>query len=129
MYPATVAGKVVAAATMLTGLALFGLLMNVVGKAMLSSLFGSSDLEEHGEAARKAEELLAQKKRRRWQLGPSESGATESVPATGAGTPPEIPGGPRAMPVAQVCGCGEPLSPTWRVCPLCGTPTARGLAP
>ena len=29
---------------MLSGLALFGLLMNVIGKYMMSSLFGSEDL-------------------------------------------------------------------------------------
>lgn len=46
MYPLTVVGKLIAAATMLCGLALFGMLMNVIGKTMLSSLFGSSNLED-----------------------------------------------------------------------------------
>ncbi len=129
MTPSTVAGRTIAVGTMLSGLALFGLLMNVVGKAMLSSLFGSSDLEEHDEAARKAEELLARKKRRRLQQGGTEPrGTTEALADGGPGAGPETPKEPRPMPVAQVCGCGEPLSPTWRVCPLCGTPTARGLA-
>jgi voltage-gated potassium channel len=41
MYPITVLGRILAGATMLCGLALFGLLMNVIGKVMMSSLFGS----------------------------------------------------------------------------------------
>ncbi|MBI5755236.1 ion transporter [Candidatus Peregrinibacteria bacterium] len=45
MYPVTVIGRIVAAFTMLAGLALFGLLMNVIGKSMMSSLFGTTDLE------------------------------------------------------------------------------------
>lgn len=45
MYPVTAVGRIIAAATMLTGLALFGMLMNVIGKSMMSSLFGSADLE------------------------------------------------------------------------------------
>ncbi len=45
MYPVTLVGRFIAAAAMLCGLALFGLLMNVIGKSMMSSLFGSTDLE------------------------------------------------------------------------------------
>jgi len=41
MYPVTLLGRLVAAFTMFAGLALFGLLMNVIGKSMMSSLFGS----------------------------------------------------------------------------------------
>jgi voltage-gated potassium channel len=41
MYPVTVLGRIFAGAAMLCGLALFGLLMNVIGKTMMSSLFGS----------------------------------------------------------------------------------------
>lgn len=41
MYPVTVLGRINGAVTMLCGLALFGLLMNVIGKYMMSSLFGS----------------------------------------------------------------------------------------
>ena len=44
MYPTTVIGRIIAGFTMLSGLALFGLLMNVIGKYMMSSLFGSEDL-------------------------------------------------------------------------------------
>ncbi|MFH1012547.1 MAG: ion transporter [Candidatus Peregrinibacteria bacterium] len=46
MYPLTTLGRLIAAAAMLCGLALFGLLMNVIGKSMMSSLFGAADLEE-----------------------------------------------------------------------------------
>ncbi|MEW6382254.1 MAG: ion transporter [bacterium] len=45
MYPSTLAGKVIAAAAMIVGLALFGILMNVIGKAMMTSLFGTADLD------------------------------------------------------------------------------------
>lgn len=45
MYPVTFFGRLIAIATMITGLALFGLLMNVIGKSMMSSLFGSTDLD------------------------------------------------------------------------------------
>jgi voltage-gated potassium channel len=46
MAPVTVAGRIIAGATMLTGLALFGILTSVIGRAMLSSLFGhTSDAE------------------------------------------------------------------------------------
>ncbi|MBN2306496.1 ion transporter [Candidatus Peregrinibacteria bacterium] len=41
MYPVTVLGRIIAAVTMLCGLALFGMLMNVIGKTMMTSLFGS----------------------------------------------------------------------------------------
>ncbi len=41
MYPVTVLGRIFAGIAMLCGLALFGLLMNVIGKTMMSSLFGS----------------------------------------------------------------------------------------
>lgn len=46
MYPVTLLGRLIAAATMLSGLALFGLLMNVIGKYMMTSLFGTAELEE-----------------------------------------------------------------------------------
>lgn len=46
MFPMTVLGRLLAAVTMLCGLALFGLLMNVIGKSMMSSLFGSAVGEE-----------------------------------------------------------------------------------
>lgn len=46
MFPMTPLGRIIAAVTMLCGLALFGLLMNVIGKSMMSSLFGSAVGEE-----------------------------------------------------------------------------------
>jgi len=45
MHPSTFMGKLIAAISMIMGLALFGLLMNVIGKAMMTSLFGSSKLD------------------------------------------------------------------------------------
>ncbi|MFH0838422.1 MAG: ion transporter [Patescibacteria group bacterium] len=41
MYPVTILGRITAGFAMLCGLALFGLLMNVIGKYMMTSLFGS----------------------------------------------------------------------------------------
>ncbi|HKC13762.1 MAG TPA: potassium channel family protein [Vicinamibacteria bacterium] len=111
MVPATPAGKVVAAATMLAGLALFGLLMNVVGKAMLSSLFGSTDLDAHDETVRKGEALVAQKQGKTAGAAPSEAAVAPST----AGSPAIL-----------ACSCGEALNPLWRLCPHCGTPTPRG---
>lgn len=46
MYPVTVWGRIVASATMLCGLVLFGMLMNIVGKAMMVALFGSEHIDE-----------------------------------------------------------------------------------
>jgi len=46
MYPVTIIGRIIAVFTMISGLALFGLLMNVIGKSMMSSLFGSTNLDE-----------------------------------------------------------------------------------
>ena len=41
MCPVTLWGRLVAGCTMVTGLALFGLLMNVIGEALHVTLFGS----------------------------------------------------------------------------------------
>jgi voltage-gated potassium channel len=43
MYPVTVGGRFVAAATMLFGLVLFGILLNVVGKTLMIVLFAQED--------------------------------------------------------------------------------------
>jgi hypothetical protein len=51
MYPTGVWGRLIAAATMLCGLVLFGMLMNIVGKAMMVALFGTDQLEENAKAA------------------------------------------------------------------------------
>jgi voltage-gated potassium channel Kch len=110
MVPSTAAGKVVAAATMLAGLALFGLLMNVVGKAMLSSLFGSADLQAHDETVRKGEALVAQREGKAVSAVASEAPGAPSRPLSA---------------VEMTCTCGEALNPRWRLCPHCGTPTPR----
>ena len=62
MYPVTPLGRIVAAMAMLCGVALFGLLMNVIGKSMMSSLFGATDLENVDVAAKEAEEKLGKRK-------------------------------------------------------------------
>ena len=103
MYPSTVPGRLIAAATMLTGLALFGLLMNVVGKAMLSSLFGAADLDAHEETLRRAQDIVARRH------GRSRAAQVEPLRA------------PPASPAAEpACPCGAELQPAWRLCPLCG---------
>jgi voltage-gated potassium channel len=61
MYPVTPLGRIVAGMAMLCGVALFGLLMNVIGKSMMSSLFGATDLENADVAAKEAEEALHKK--------------------------------------------------------------------
>jgi voltage-gated potassium channel len=63
MVPATPLGRIVAGMAMLCGVALFGLLMNVIGKSMMSSLFGSTDLENADVAAKEAETHLGKKKK------------------------------------------------------------------
>ena len=42
LYPVTVGGRIVAAITMLMGLVLFGMLMNIVGKTLMVMLFGET---------------------------------------------------------------------------------------
>lgn len=51
IYPTTLWGRVVAACTALTGLALFGLLMTVIGEALHATLFGGGGGRAHGKAA------------------------------------------------------------------------------
>jgi hypothetical protein len=66
MYPVTVPGRAIAAVTMFLGLALFGMLMNIVGKAMMAALFGSEsiDSDPHPPAPGAATHLPAQ-----WNAG------------------------------------------------------------
>ncbi|MGA1869191.1 MAG: ion transporter [bacterium] len=45
MHPVSIVGKIFASITMFMGLALYGILMNVIGKAMMTSLFGTAKLE------------------------------------------------------------------------------------
>ncbi len=46
MYPVSLAGRVIAGTTMLFGLVLFGILMNIVGKTLMFLLFGEQVSEE-----------------------------------------------------------------------------------
>ena len=48
MFPQTFAGRIIGGSTMIAGLALFGILTSVIGRALMASLFGSDD---SGEAA------------------------------------------------------------------------------
>jgi len=45
MYPVTVGGRIVAAITMLCGLILFGILLNIVNKTMMLLFFGENASE------------------------------------------------------------------------------------
>lgn len=58
MYPMTPLGRVVAGIAMLCGVALFGLLMNIIGKSMMSALFGASEMGTPEEQAKEAEKIL-----------------------------------------------------------------------
>ena len=90
MTPSTVLGRIIAGGAMLSGLALFSLLMNVVGKTMLSSLFGSHEI-----------------------------GLDEAAKGPEAAAPQYPPQGAEAK-AAALCACGTPLAPGWRLCPYCG---------
>jgi voltage-gated potassium channel Kch len=52
MFPVTFWGRVIAGATMLMGLVLFGILMNIVGKTLMVLLFGESMDESKDQASR-----------------------------------------------------------------------------
>jgi voltage-gated potassium channel Kch len=47
LYPVTVGGRIIAGVTMLLGLVLFGILMNIVGKTLMIVLFGESATNEN----------------------------------------------------------------------------------
>ena len=63
MYPVTVLGRITAGAAMLCGVALFGLLMNVIGKYMMTTLFGSEVGGEVNAAELESEIRKAQEKK------------------------------------------------------------------
>jgi len=42
LYPVTVGGRVIAGVTMLLGLVLFGILMNIIGRTLMVVLFGET---------------------------------------------------------------------------------------
>ncbi len=46
-YPSTVGGRIIAGITMLLGLVLFGILMNIVGRTLMVMLFGETHEHEH----------------------------------------------------------------------------------
>ncbi len=46
MFPVTILGRIVGMMTMIAGLALFGILTSVIGRSLMSSLFGSSNVGE-----------------------------------------------------------------------------------
>jgi Ion transport protein len=46
LYPVTVLGRIIAGCTMLLGLVLFGILMNIVGKTLMAVLFGETTHHE-----------------------------------------------------------------------------------
>jgi voltage-gated potassium channel len=103
MVPATVAGRVIAGGAMLSGLALFSLLMNVVGKTMLSSLFGSHEIGVDDQAAGKPALATPQH---------APHGASDQTPPAGNAA-------------SSLCACGAPLAPGWRLCPYCGKALTR----
>ena len=53
MFPVTFGGRLIASVTMLLGLVLFGILMNIVGKTLMVFLFGESIQETHDSKASK----------------------------------------------------------------------------
>ena len=47
LYPSTVGGRIIAGITMLLGLVLFGILMNIVGRTLMVVLFGETHEHDH----------------------------------------------------------------------------------
>ena len=58
LYPITVGGRLIAAVTMLMGLVLFGMLMNIVGKTLMVMLFGEPVGHEKEEEHKTPEEKV-----------------------------------------------------------------------
>ena len=58
LYPVTVGGRLIAAVTMLLGLVLFGMLMNIVGKTLMVMLFGEPVGHEKEEEHKTPEEKV-----------------------------------------------------------------------
>ena len=65
MFPLTFGGRVIAAFTMLLGLVLFGILLNIVGKTIMVLLFGESLTEEDNKKATR-EAILEMMIKREW---------------------------------------------------------------
>mgnify|MGYP006285908407 CR=1 FL=1 len=65
MFPLTLGGRIIAGITMLMGLVLFGILLNIVGKTIMVLLFGESLTDEsHTHASRQA--ILKMMVQRQW---------------------------------------------------------------
>ena len=58
LYPVTIGGRMIAAVTMLLGLVLFGMLMNIVGKTLMVMLFGEPVGHESEEKLNTPEEKI-----------------------------------------------------------------------
>jgi voltage-gated potassium channel len=65
MFPLTFGGRVIAAVTMLMGLVLFGILLNIVGKTIMVLLFGEQ-LTEDNTAPASRETILRMMVARKW---------------------------------------------------------------
>ena len=65
MFPLTFGGRVIAGATMLLGLVLFGILLNIVGKTIMVLLFGESLTDESSTPATR-EAILKMMVQRQW---------------------------------------------------------------
>jgi voltage-gated potassium channel len=65
MFPLTFGGRVIAGATMLLGLVLFGILLNIVGKTIMVLLFGESLTEDDNKKATR-EAILEMMVKRNW---------------------------------------------------------------
>ena len=65
MFPLTFGGRVIAGITMLMGLVLFGILLNIVGKTIMVLLFGES-LTEESNAPATREAILKMMVQRKW---------------------------------------------------------------
>ena len=59
LYPMTIGGRLIAGVTMLLGLVLFGMLMNIVGKTLMVMLFGEPVGHESEEKLKTPEEKIA----------------------------------------------------------------------
>jgi voltage-gated potassium channel Kch len=58
LYPVTVLGRIIAGCTMLLGLVLFGILMNIVGKTLMAVLFGETS--HHDDEKKHESKLLSE---------------------------------------------------------------------
>ena len=64
MFPVTAGGRLIACVTMLMGLVLFGILLNIVGKTIMVLLFGEQVMED--ELSAKRETILKLMVTRKW---------------------------------------------------------------